>query len=202
MKDGNWTWEIFYYMVRSLPSLEDLIRASQGESVDEDSMQGKLQKTQQDIKLKENEKTTSQLADDLGVPYIKLFGFPISPEALGLIKEEEARELNAVCFFYDGQEIRIGTVDPNGEAIKGLLERLKEKYFASGKIYLISEYSLGYALNLYRMIPKLKKFSGDVQVTENDLSKFTEKFSSFRDLQNQLTDSQITDTVILIMAAA
>jgi len=58
---------------------------------DDASPQGKLIAKQQEIQLKKIEQQTESKATSLGLDYVNLFGFPISPEAISLISEEESR---------------------------------------------------------------------------------------------------------------
>lgn len=92
-------------------SIEDLIGSGIG-AKDDESTQGKFQAKQLQIKKRELERLTKQMADDIGMSYISLSGFPVSPEAISLLKKEEALELNAVCFYYDGTKIYMGVMDP------------------------------------------------------------------------------------------
>ena len=156
-------------MPENVQSIEDLIASSDGKAADDESAQGKFQSTQQKIKRKEIERVTEREADRMGLPYVNLFGFPISPEALSLVDEEEARALLAVCFSYDGKNIRVGTTDPERREVKELLKRLCEQYHTEGKLYLISNYSLEYAIELYRAIPKVRKFVRGVEIKEEEL---------------------------------
>jgi len=189
-------------MADEIQSIEDLINDSRGEEMEEGSALNVFNKTQKEIKLKELERATENTANDLGVPYINLFGFSISPEALVMIDEKTAQSLSAICFFYDGSKIRIGALDPTNEAILKIAEDLGQRYYAEVKIYLISENSFNYAFKLYKSIPKVRKIIRGVEVTENDLNKFSEKFSSFKDLQTEINKAQVTDIVTMIMAAA
>jgi len=191
-----------YDMEDSLQSIEDLISDSRGEDTGEDSAQSIFHKKQKELKLKELERATEADANALGVPYINLFGFSISPEALVLIKEEEARETNSLCFFYDGEKIRIAALDPTNERVVKIAENLAAKYYAEVKIYLISQHSFDYAIKLYKAIPKIRHIVRGVEVTAKDLDKFSEKFSSFKDLQAEINKAQVTDIVTMIMAAA
>ena len=109
----------------SFDSIESLIS---GQDNNDETPQGKFAQKQQEIKIKEIEKSTETEADSLGLPYINLFGFPISPEAVVLINEKEAQKLKTICFFYDGEHIRIGAVKI-GSAQEELAERLKKLYF-------------------------------------------------------------------------
>jgi type IV pilus assembly protein PilB len=189
-------------MPKDTQSIEDLIASSRGGSSDDESALGQFQSAQERIKRKEIERATERLAADLGTPYISLFGFPISPEALILIDEDEARSQRVICFFYDGQHIRIGTPDPNRPAIRDLLTRLCQEYHTDGNIYLISEHSLEYALKLYGAIPKVRRFVRGVEIGESELNRFSEKFSSFKDLQSYIDKADVTDIVTMMLASA
>jgi type II secretory ATPase GspE/PulE/Tfp pilus assembly ATPase PilB-like protein len=193
-----------------LQSIEDLIEASksgnqqsgQTPQKDDGSTTAKFQAKQNEIKIKEMERATESEANARGISYINLYGFPISPEALSLIDEKEARQHGVVCFFYDGKHVRLGSINPDLESVQKIFQSITKKYFAEGQLYLISENSYEYSLRLYRTIPKLKKIIRGVEITQADLDKFSEKFTSFKDLQSAIDKSQITDIVALIMAAS
>lgn len=189
-------------MPSDLPSIEDLISVSRDQPQDDKSAQVKFAQKQQEIKLKEIERATKKRATSLGVPYIDLTGFPIGPDALSLIKEKEARKLAVICFYYDGRNIRIATTKPESEEVKILLKKLKEKYFCQGDIYLISDHSFNNALKLYQTIPKVREIVRGVKISQEVLNKYTEKFSSFHDLQEQINKAQITEIVTMMIAAS
>jgi len=183
-------------------SIEDLINNDDDQATTDESTAVKFKQKQQQLKIKEIERLTKQKADKSGLPYINLFGFPISPEALSLVKEEEARRLKAVCFYYDGKNLRLAALNPHADATTALSRELSEKYYTNNQIYLISGNSLNYALAVYKTIPKPREIIRGVKITEADLDKYSEKFSSFRDLQEQINQAQTTEIVTMIMAAA
>lgn len=185
----------------NIQSIEDLISSSQGKPADE-SAQAKFSKKQKELKIKELERVAKQTADSMGLPYIDLVGFPISPEALSLINEESSVRLSSVCFFYDGNHIRLGTVQPESDEVKKLADQLAEEYHCKAGLYLISENSLKYSLKLYKNLPKVREFVRGVKVTEEELNSYSENFSSFKNLQDQINKAQVTEIVTLVMAAA
>ena len=191
-------------MAQKVQSIEDLIAASKNGDVvgDDESAQAKFLSKQKQIKIKEMERKAETEAAGLGVSYIDLFGFPISPEALSLIKEDNSRKIKAVCFFYDGKKIRLGAVTPQNKDVTGMLQKLCTEFYCDGEVYLISQNSFDYALELYKAIPKVRKVSRGVELTEADLNKFSEKFSSFRDLQSEIDKAKVTDIVTMIMSAS
>ena len=101
-----------------MQSITDLIKTSKGQ-VKEESVQETFLEQEKKIRIESIEKKTAQRALILGMPYVNLFGFPISPDALILISKKDSKKLKAVCFYYDGEQIRIGSMDPqNKELIK------------------------------------------------------------------------------------
>ena len=91
------------------PSIEDLLKK---DSPTEDSQGGELSSTLTDIKTKEKEKQAQIQAQTVGVPYVDLAQFPITPEAIALIPEAKAKELKMVCIFLSTKELRLAGVNP------------------------------------------------------------------------------------------
>ncbi|MDP3836707.1 MAG: GspE/PulE family protein [bacterium] len=168
---------------------------------DEDTVQGKFAKKQVEIKQKEIERETEKRAALIGLPYANLFGFPISPEALSLISEEQARAINAVCFFYDGANVRLACVEPS-EEIADELERLNTQYFTKGKLYLISQNSLDLAFEAYKSIPRVKHIDNGVAITEENLEHFKNDIENFKSLNEKINDVNVSDIVTLLLATA
>jgi len=190
-------------MPKDYQSIEDLINSSEGQPVDGDGdVQAKFQEKEKEIRIKELERLTEKKAASMSLPYLNLVGFSTSVEALVLIKEEEARELNLVCFYYDGKKINLASTDPQSPEVKKKTQFLEEKYFCQVSLYLVSKHSLDYVLGLYKMLSKVREITKVVKISEEDLKKYSRNFSTFRDLQKQISKTQITDIVTLIMAAS
>jgi type IV pilus assembly protein PilB len=178
-------------------SIENLINPTD----DEESVTGRFTKKQSEIKIKEIERKTKQAAQQLGLDYVNLSGFPISPEALALVQEQRAREMNLICFYYDGKNIRLGCVDPTAE-VKNEVMQLGDQYFAEAKLYLISPTSLELALETYKSLPKIKKYESGVEINEESLEKFKDAISSYKSLNEKINEVNITDIITLMLATA
>jgi len=183
-------------------SIEDLFSDDSNGAAGKETVQAKFKDKQQEVKIKEIERATKKKADSLGMAYINLVGFPISPEALALITEEEARGLSVVCFYYDGRQLRLAATRPDNPQVLSLAKELAAKYFCQEEVYLTSEYSLNYALNIYKSIPRPRLMEKGVKITEADLNKYSESFASFKDLQEQIGQIPVTEVVTMMMAAA
>jgi len=168
---------------------------------DENSAIGLFAKKQKEIELKEIEKKAKQRAATVALSYVNLASFPISPEALILIPEEEARRLELICFYYDGQSFRLACLKPSDTA-NNKLEELQKKYFINGHLYLISRPSLLSALELYKTLPKIKAHNDGVEITSDNLIKFQAAISNYQALDEQINKANISDIITLMLAAA
>jgi type II secretory ATPase GspE/PulE/Tfp pilus assembly ATPase PilB-like protein len=169
---------------------------------DDDTAQGKLAAKQEEIKLKEIERQTKLKADALGLSYVNLFAFPISPDAIILIDEEEATNEKIICFYYDGENVRLATSRPENPRVKEIEEEINKTYFTKSALYLVSETSLNHGLDVYKTIPKVKKVTGGVEIKEEDLEKFKKDIESYQSLNSKINDVNITDVVTLILATS
>jgi len=180
-----------------LDSIESLINPTD----DEESAAGRFAKKQSEIKIKEVEAQIEERAQSLGLGYVNLSRFPISPEALSLIPEDMAREMKLVCFYYDGKSLRLACLEPDKPA-KELARNLGEQYFTDAKLYLISEQSLKFALEAYKSLPKIKRTKGGVEISEASLEKFKEAIADYKSLDEKINEVNITDVVTLMLATA
>ncbi len=187
-------------MPDDLPTIKDLVKPKNGKKIDDDSAQAKLAKTQKAIKIKNVENTVEKEAQSIGMPYIDLYAFPISPEALEVIDEKECIEMNLVCFYYDGNNMRLATTSPNPE-IEDKIKELEKEYHIKSKVYLVTKRSMDYALEMYKNLPKIKKVKG-VEIKEADLKKFEKEIESYHNLNEKINEVSTTDVVTLLLATA
>lgn len=188
-------------------SIEDLLKGYADDKngapeIASEKTKEKFEEKMEAIALKEKEKVAAGKAAYLGVPYINLKGFPISPETLTSIPKELAEKLKVICFLNTGSEIRIGAVDPAQEQIKEILLSLEDKFHSHGEIYLISENSFNTAFKLYAALPTIKKIVSGVEITEADLKKYSEEIKNFKQLNEKIQKANITDIVTMTIAAA
>ena len=156
----------------------------------------------EEIGLKEKERETVSQAQTLGVEYVNLKGFAISPEALVIIQEEEAVRLQTICFFLGASDIRLGSLQPNDPAVQALAARFEKDYHASVTVYLISQRSFDFAIKLYQAVPKVRKFVSGVEITEEEIKRFEREVRTFKELNLKLREVSVTDMVTLIIASA
>jgi len=191
-------------MAQGRQSIEDLIgkgKKKKEEESAEPAAREKLTKKMAEVREKELEREAEKKAMTMGLPYVDLKGFAISPEALSLIPKDQAKELNAVCFLYTGPEIRIATTNPDDEKVKELLFQLEERLHANGQIYFITPQSFDHAFKLYDVLPTPRKIIRGVEISEEELAKYQEKIGNFEEMQAELRRANTTEVVALVIAA-
>ncbi|MCH7492101.1 type II/IV secretion system protein [Patescibacteria group bacterium] len=187
-------------------SVDDLIKMSQSRQrkahISSDEVEEKLERKIKEIDEKRKEEAALREAENVGLAYINLKGFPISPEALLLIEEEVAREIKAICFLKTDTEVRMGAVDPQAQRVLSLFEDIKKTTRSGGNIYKISERSHELAMKLYATLPRPRKIISGVEISPEDLKKYKGKIGSFRDLDEQIQQVSTSDLFTIILAAS
>ena len=166
-----------------------------------DSKSQKLSAKLSEIELKEKEKRVQVQADALGITYINLEKFPISQAALKTIEQAQADALQTVCFLYTGEEMRLGSLNPNNPQVNNLAKELSEKYHVRIKTYLISEASFNTAVAIYKKIPKIIQIEG-VAISAEDIEKFDKQLTTFNKLDELIQKTSLTETINIVIAAS
>lgn len=119
-----------------------------------------LQQSLDELNRQMQERETQARASSLGLPYIDLHNFPVDLNVLGMFTEDEAREMGAVPFYKEQNDLRIGVTNPDHPL---LLERLKELAVHSRvTIYIISPKSLEQVIKFYVKVMRPKAAHDDV----------------------------------------
>jgi len=162
----------------------------------------KFQEKMQEISIKERERATREKAESLGLGYIDLTGFPITPEALSLIPKEKAQGIKAICFLKTSDQLRLGVVDPENQGIIDILSSLEKNEGVNSEVYLISEHSFQTGLKMYDNLPRIRKVVSGIEISQEDLEKFKSTLKSFRDLNEQIKRVSVTEILSMIVAGA
>lgn len=148
------------------------------------------------------EQETEKLAFRLGFNYIKLVGFPIAPEALRLISEEEASKLKIVCFFITEKEAKLASPEPDREETKKFLIDFEADHTLKPTLFVISKESFDYVFKLYKILPEPYQLVKGIKITEAELLSFQDKIKTFKDLNQEIQKASMTDLITLIIASA
>ncbi len=161
----------------------------------------KLQEKIHEIELQKLEEITEQRAQEYGLHYINLKGFPIGPEVLSLIPEEQARQIRTVAFFKMGGHIRLATQLPDHPEIHDIIAGLQREFPGTNvAMYLVSEHSITEALKLYKNIARVATIQTEVAITKEDLERFQNELQNFAELARQLNTANMTEAFAMIVA--
>lgn len=169
--------------------------------VDEDNPAVKLEEKMHDIELDKLEDIAQKKAQELGYEYINLKGFPIGPEVLSLIPEEQAQTIKTVVFFKMGGQIRLATFLPDHPDIPDIIARLQRQFpGVNVSIYLSSEHSLAEALKLYKNIARVRTIQTNVALTKEDIERFQSEVHNFKEMEKRIGEVNLTEAFALIVA--
>ncbi len=147
-----------------------------------------------DLHSKEEEELVETLArDKYGIPSINLTGVGIENEALKLVDEKRARELEVAPFNISGKIVSIAVRAPARDDIRILEEELERKgYFI--KWFMASRASLLKAWARYEEISYAAKVkSGSLDVSEESLKKLAEEIKSVEDVLKAVEEVKNND---------
>lgn len=162
-----------------------------------------------DLRKQEEEELVRILSDKYGIPYIDLRGIPPEPDAMQLVKEEEAREAGCVPFKVVGRKVHVATTTPNHEKMEAILRPLETRGMEI-ILYLVSHASLDHVLSRYVDLNQGSKVeSGMLELTKDKMNVLMESFHDIAELRAQfdeLINSQVlyktTRIIELIVAGA
>ncbi|MBI2415579.1 MAG: type II/IV secretion system protein [Candidatus Kerfeldbacteria bacterium] len=181
-----------------LQRIEDLLATA---AAKDDTPTIKLREKMREIELDTLETITQQQAAELTLQYINLKGFPIGPEVLSLIPEDQARRMQTVAFFKVGGQIRLGTRLPDHPELPEIMAELQHQFPGSSiGLYLISEHSLSEALKLYKNVAKVKEIKSDVALTKEQLDRFQVQIKNFGDMEKQIPTVNLTEAFAMVVA--
>jgi len=116
-----------------------------------DETAAKLKDAFRDLNLKFQEHETARRAKTAGLEYFDLRRFPIDEGNLVLVPEAEARAAQAVPFYREKQNLKLGFVDQNNPAVAKLVNDLTRKGYQV-EPYLVSQTGIDYGLSQYRRV--------------------------------------------------
>lgn len=148
----------------------------------------------EDLRAKEEEELVETLARErYGIPSINLNSIGIENEALKLVEEKRARELEVAPFNISGKTLSIAVRAPAREDIRILEEELERKGYTI-RWFMASRASLEKAWARYEEISYAAKVkSGSLDVSEEALQKLSQEIKSVNDILKVVEDIKQKD---------
>ncbi len=136
----------------------------------------------EELRKDEEEDLIKLLSDKYGLPYIDLRGLAPEPDALRVVKEEDAREGEFAPFKIVGKKLYVGTVNPNNPKLEEILKPLETRGFEAA-LFLCSHASLEHVYSRYIDLMKSTKVeSGVIQLTKKKMDDLMTQFQTPKDL--------------------
>lgn len=167
----------------------------QGDSKAQNAFQQKMAQMQ----IEQKERAAEMEARMLGLSYINLEKFPVAPETLKLVTQQQSTQLKAIPFYHTSNELRLAAVRPTPEVLK-FSEELKTKFHVPVKLYLVSERSFEQAFRQYANLPVIRESSKGVEITTEDIKQFQQDITLVTDLQNIISGVNVSDLVTAAIA--
>jgi type II secretory ATPase GspE/PulE/Tfp pilus assembly ATPase PilB-like protein len=139
-----------------------------------------------DRRAQEEERYIQQIAPTLGYGYVYLRGYSINPEAIPLLSEERARDLQVVCFDLKQKNISLGAKNPNSPKVQALVQEFAlRKYTVT--IYMCSTLSLEHAWKRYADVnTTTAKKKGVLEIDTVVVNDLTKQINAIKDLAAHL----------------
>lgn len=171
-------------------------------TVNSDTTSAALQQKLRQLRFREKEKEVEKHATVVGLPYFNLEGFPINPDSVAVIPEQESKALGLVCFWYSIGDLRIGTINPDSPQVQEKIETLAEELHTVPKVYLISLESLRIAQETYKRVPRRGKVMSGVEISERELGEFSNQIANLKDVGASFSNISTTQAVVAMIAGA
>jgi len=184
-------------------NIDDLLKEQGKVAVSSEETAEAFEEKMSEIEIKEKETATEHLANELGLPYINLQGFPIASDFLRIISKEQALQLKAICFFKDAKSMKIAVVDPDQPKLQQIFAEFKEIFYDIRiDLFLITEHSFNLAYKLYEHVHVTKNIKRGVEISEEDIAKYRQQLKSFRQLSDMLRGANATKIFTMVLAGA
>jgi len=158
--------------------------------------------TLQQFAREDEEKHAQEAAKKLKMPYINLVGYPVAPEVLSIIPQDQALKYGVISYLRGGDIVKVATHNPQNKDLQPFLNQLiaatKNKFTLS----YCSETSMRYGLSLYNLLAPEAPKEEKVEVTKEKEESFEEELKTFQDLKEKITKVSTTKLLDLIFAGA
>lgn len=151
----------------------------------------------------QQERLARRRAHELNLPYISLTVFHIDPEVAEVVPRRLAEEAQAVLFYRQGRDVRLGAVNPTGPKFAKLLQFVQEKLETEAQVYIISHRSLRSALARYRREEQAALAPADeLQVKAERVDTIEDAIANLKELGAYITTLSPTELLTTIATGA
>ena len=141
-----------------------------------------------DLHKKEEEELAQLLASRYGISYIDLLTVAINTDALGLIKEEDARRGKLATFGMVDKKVKVAVLSPKTDDTKEVLAELVERGYST-QIFMTSTASLKKAWDTYKDVAFAHETkAGALEISNQQILEVISQVKSIEDIKKLITD--------------
>lgn len=139
-----------------------------------------------DINREFEEREAQNKANSLGLEYVDIAAFPLNPDVLRLIDEEQALKAELLPFYKKAKHLKLAVIDPNKGETKALIKDLEKQHYTTETLICsrsgFVQVTPWYQSNLI----KRKTIELRNAFNESDKATFESAFLGFGNLAEQL----------------
>lgn len=151
----------------------------------------------------QEERLATMKAEQLGLPYINLVIFPIDSDVLERISKQDAMRAQAVVFYKQGSDIRLGAVDPSSPEVTEIAKQVEERMGYAPHLYAVSRRSIQAALARYRREAAIDNAPQDeLKIGQQEADAFATELNNLHELGMRITSMPPTEILSAIVISA
>lgn len=162
-----------------------------------------------DLRAMEEERYIQSIAPQYGLTYIYLKGYTINPEALMVLKEDQARAHQIVCFDIKQRQLSIAAKNPNDPQLQPILADLTAHRYTY-QLFICSTQSLEHAWSRYKdVVATTVEKKGVFEISPEDILRMRGSIKTKEDIPRLIEEisgtnniRRISSTMELIFAGA
>ncbi|MDA1168921.1 MAG: GspE/PulE family protein [bacterium] len=151
----------------------------------------------------QEERLAEHKAQELGLPYINLVVFPIDSDVLERVPKQDSLRAQAVLFYKQGGDVRVGVVDPASAAVQEFAKQIEILVGYAPHLYVVSKRSIAAAIARYRReVAESKNLQGELKINQQDADAFSTELKNLEELGLRITTMPPTEILSAIVISA
>lgn len=147
-----------------------------------DELQGQLAK----LRRESEERIAERLGKKMGIPYVDLTRMAVSPEALRVVAENEARSAKAASIEVKGKKVALAEADPSLPAARNIIKELEAKNFEV-KIFVASSSGIEQAWHSYKFVKSAAEdITGKVTLEKKRIEDLIARLTTISLIQDEI----------------
>ncbi|MEK7528587.1 MAG: GspE/PulE family protein [Patescibacteria group bacterium] len=184
-----------------LQKIQELLKQNQGSGAQ--SFSGTQDSSQVLLAVNRSlaEKAVSERAKELNLPYVDIERFPLNPDVLHVLSEDESVKALAVPFFKSGKTVRLAVNDTSSPAVVAVVKKLTDSGYET-QLSLASEDGIRSAMRLYHSQTYRLPVREGATVTELERGLYEKELTNLVSLRDKILELSAEEALLALHAGA